>query len=269
MGADGGTIPKRCELVRKKKKVEKIDRAVRAAVHWKTCQLSQEPLKKPIVACKLGRLYNKEEILKAKLNKTLSSNETTKHIKSLSDVKELRLTDNQSYKGDGPEHGDAYIDVNETQFVCPVTALGMNGINNFLVNWNCGCVVSEKAIHELKSDLCNGCGGPYNRDALIMLYPSEELAKIYEERIANGRLAKKAKRASDRIEEAATSEAKDTESKQKAVIPKREAGVKRKAEEVSIQDNPNVSKAVKSMFTTSEQAKNQKQGNWITHDPRY
>ncbi len=55
MGADGGTIPKRCELVRNKKKKEKIDKSVRAAVKWKTCQLSQEPLKKPVVACKLGR----------------------------------------------------------------------------------------------------------------------------------------------------------------------------------------------------------------------
>lgn len=55
MGADGGTIPKRCELVRNKKKKEKIDRNVEAATKWRTCQSSQDSLKKPIVACKLGR----------------------------------------------------------------------------------------------------------------------------------------------------------------------------------------------------------------------
>jgi hypothetical protein len=55
MGADGGTIPKRCELVRKKKKVEKVDKVVTNAAKWKTCQLSNEPLRKPVIACRFGR----------------------------------------------------------------------------------------------------------------------------------------------------------------------------------------------------------------------
>lgn len=55
MGADGGTIPKRCELVRGKKKTEKVDKNVENANKWRTCQLTQEALLKPIVACKLGR----------------------------------------------------------------------------------------------------------------------------------------------------------------------------------------------------------------------
>lgn len=42
--------------------------------------------------------------MEGKLSKTLSLNETTKHIKSLSDVKELNLTENKAYKGDGPEN---------------------------------------------------------------------------------------------------------------------------------------------------------------------
>lgn len=55
MGADGGTIPKRCELVKSKKKKEKIDKNVANAARWRICRLSQEPLKRPIVACPLGR----------------------------------------------------------------------------------------------------------------------------------------------------------------------------------------------------------------------
>lgn len=55
MGADGGTIPKRCELVRNKKKKEKVDKNVEAATKWRTCQLTQLPLREPIVACRLGR----------------------------------------------------------------------------------------------------------------------------------------------------------------------------------------------------------------------
>ena len=45
MGADGGTIPKRCELVRSKKKVEKVDKATKNATKWKNCQLTQNLLK--------------------------------------------------------------------------------------------------------------------------------------------------------------------------------------------------------------------------------
>lgn len=55
MGADGGTIPKRCELVKKKKKKEKVDKNVSNATRWRLCRLSQEPLKRPIVACRLGK----------------------------------------------------------------------------------------------------------------------------------------------------------------------------------------------------------------------
>ena len=45
MGADGGTIPKRCELVKAKKKKEKLDKNVKNANRWKNCQMTQEPLK--------------------------------------------------------------------------------------------------------------------------------------------------------------------------------------------------------------------------------
>lgn len=55
MGADGGSIPKRCELVKNKKADEKFDKNVKLALKWRICQLTQEKLRKPIVACKYGR----------------------------------------------------------------------------------------------------------------------------------------------------------------------------------------------------------------------
>uniref|UniRef100_A0A914E8C7 Replication termination factor 2 n=1 Tax=Acrobeloides nanus TaxID=290746 RepID=A0A914E8C7_9BILA len=190
MGADGGTIPKRCELVRKKKKQERLDPNFEYAAKYSTCQLSHQPLKKPIVACKLGRLYNKTAILEAKLDKSLSANEISKHIKTLNDVKELNLTENKAYKGDGPDKGDAYKDFNDTPYICPITALGLNGIHPFLVNWTCGCVFSEKAMQELKSTTCYGCGGELKTENLITLYPNEELLKVYEKRIVDERAQK-------------------------------------------------------------------------------
>uniref|UniRef100_A0AC34QMC7 Replication termination factor 2 n=1 Tax=Panagrolaimus sp. JU765 TaxID=591449 RepID=A0AC34QMC7_9BILA len=254
MGADGGTIPKRCELVKTKKKEEKIEKSVTNAVKWKTCQLSGEPLKKPVVACKLGRLYNKEAIIEAKLSKSLSKNPVTKHIRALSDVKELKLTENRDFKDNGPTKGDVYKDVNSTLFICPITGLNMNGTYNFLVNWECGCVFSEKAMQEVKSDHCYGCDGNLDKSKVFQLNPEGEVLKQYEEKVAAEIAAKKSSKSCK------TEETVVTEEKQ---------GTKRKAESSSIQDDPNVSKALKSIYTTSEEAKNQPKAHWVTHNPLY
>lgn len=45
--------------------------------------------------------------------------------------------------------------------------------------------------------------------------------------------------------------------------------MKRKVDETSIQDNPKVSAALKSIFTTSESAKHQPKAHWVTHNPFY
>ena len=57
MGCDGGTIPKRHELVRTKKKPEEKDKVSDLASKWQYCALSNQPLKEPIVACELGRYF--------------------------------------------------------------------------------------------------------------------------------------------------------------------------------------------------------------------
>lgn len=80
MGCDGGTIPTRGELVKEKKRDVKLDPKIGLDAkvsldprtlslglrnlldlrqQWKTCKLSSAPLKEPVVACELGRLYNK------------------------------------------------------------------------------------------------------------------------------------------------------------------------------------------------------------------
>ncbi|CEF63632.1 Protein RTF2 homolog [Strongyloides ratti] len=190
MGADGGSIPKRCELVKNKKADEKFDKNVKLALKWRICQLTQEKLRKPIVACKYGRLYNKDSILEGIISKTLSKTAITKHIKNMKDIKELKLTDNKEYI-DNVDKGDTFKDHNKTPFICPVTFLPMNGIHTFYVNWKCGCVFSEKALKEVKTNNCYGCSCELNQDDLVMLNPDEETAKIYEKKLENERLIKK------------------------------------------------------------------------------
>ncbi|VDN42767.1 unnamed protein product [Gongylonema pulchrum] len=70
----------------------------------------------------------------------------------------------------------------------------------FAVNWRCGCVVSEKAIEEVKSDVCHSCGGPVNKDDLVMLNPPEHILQIYEAKLEEERAKKAAKTRSKKHE---------------------------------------------------------------------
>lgn len=69
MGADGGSIPDRRDLVRTKGKAEKTDKALQRE-RFLYCALSKKPLAKPIVADPLGKLYNKDAILEYLLDKS-------------------------------------------------------------------------------------------------------------------------------------------------------------------------------------------------------
>ncbi|CAJ0592540.1 unnamed protein product [Cylicocyclus nassatus] len=287
MGADGGTIPKRCELVKKKKKAEKLDRSVKNASKWRNCQLSQQPLKKPIIACRYGRLYNKETVIEAILTKTIQNYEAAAHIKGLKDFKELKLRENKDFKKDEVK-GDEYLDSNQSEFLCPVTSLPMNGINKFIVNWKCGCVFSERAVQEVKSNVCYGCSGPWDPKDSVVLYPDEELLEEYKQKLAAERAEKKNKKKNGEngVEKV------NGESAEKTVVngehKKEEHGHKKdahkhltnsdkdklkKAEkrklESDIQSDPTKSEAYKKLFTTCEEAKNKPAQHWITYNPLY
>lgn len=281
MGADGGTIPKRCELVQKKKKVEKLERSVKNASKWKNCQMSQQPLKKPIIACRYGRLYNKETVIEAILTKTIGNYAAASHIKGLKDFKELKLKENKDYNK-GEVKGDEYLDVNQSEFLCPVTALPMNGINGFVVNWKCGCVFSEKALQEVKSDVCHGCSGPWDKNDSVILNPSEEVLETYKQKLAVERAEKKNKKKNGEAEAKLAAENgenkvvangehkkidsdKKKEDREKNKLKKAE---KRKAES-DIQSDPTKSEAYKKLFTTCEDAKNKPAQHWVTYNPLY
>lgn len=69
MGADGGTIPKRGEQIKVKKRKITLDSGSIARVRWTTCSVSSLPLKPPIIACDpLGNLMNWEPALEVFLD---------------------------------------------------------------------------------------------------------------------------------------------------------------------------------------------------------
>ncbi|XP_072095158.1 replication termination factor 2 [Mobula birostris] len=201
MGCDGGTIPKRHELVKGPKKVEQADKNASLVARWNYCAISQTPLRKPIVACELGRLYNKDALIEYLLDKSPDKCiiETAKHIKSLKDVKELNLTNNPAWKGDKANtKGDKFEDLHCAAFICPVVGLEMNGRQKFCYLRACGCVFSDRAMKEIKTQVCHKCGEPFKEDDVIVLNGSKEemadLQRQMEERRHVAKLEKKAKK---------------------------------------------------------------------------
>ena len=92
-GNDGGSMPHRTEMVKLKPKEIVIDKKQSAKARATLCTLSKAKLNKPIVTCKLGRLYNKIQVIKKLVTKNIP--EEFKYIRGLKDIKSLKLTDNR------------------------------------------------------------------------------------------------------------------------------------------------------------------------------
>lgn len=305
MGCDGGTIPKRHELVKGPKKVEKVDKNAELAAKWKYCALSQERLKRPIVACELGRLYNKDAIIEYLLDKSAErpNTEVVAHIRGIKDVKELNLTDNPAWEGERRNiKGDCYEDMHCAMFICPVVGLEMSGKHKFCYLQTCGCVFSDRALREVKTEICHKCGDPFKEDDIVVLNGSKEevekLQKDLEERRAKAKSAKKSKKSkdakapnpddatgnadleknssetkpalnvvstNDKSSDAASGPSTSGESSKAIKTPAGPAtGGKR-----SIQHMPDKSETYKSLFTSHSSAKRTKDqlSNWVTHTP--
>lgn len=149
MGCDGGTIPRRDELVRVAKKPEQKDKESELAYRWRHCAITQQPLQEPIVACGLGRLYSKQNVIERLLEKDTMP-ESARHIRSLRDVRTLTMSRNPAYDRDGNQ-ADGGLDVRSAPFICKLIGLEMTGKYRFVALWSCGCVYSERALKEIIS----------------------------------------------------------------------------------------------------------------------
>ena len=172
MGADGGSIPRRAEMVKTKAKTEVLDDSEILKTQWTCCYISKKPLEKPIVACSLGRLYNKESVVLYLMNKDETEASLAAelvHIKSLKSLINCNLTTSKS-SSDSP------------YFACPVTGREMNGKSKFFVTKLCGCILSEQALNQFPDSktclVCERKDFDAQKD-LIPLYPKgEELEKL-------------------------------------------------------------------------------------------
>ncbi|XP_012932618.1 protein RTF2 homolog isoform X2 [Heterocephalus glaber] len=297
MGCDGGTIPKRHELVKGPKKVEKVDKDAELVAQWNYCTLSQEILRRPIVACELGRLYNKDAVIEFLLDKSAEKalGKAASHIKSMKSVTELKLSDNPAWEGDrGNTKGDKHDDLQRARFICPVVGLEMNGRHRFCFLRCCGCVFSERALKEIKAEVCHTCGAAFQEDDVIVLNGTKEDVETLRTRMEARRLRAKQKprkpKAAESASKADSSEALLAPSEAKSGKPgeagpepqeKRGAAGPRSAAngassgkagkpggppKRSIADSEE-SETYKSLFTTHSSAKRSKEesAHWVTH----
>ncbi|KAJ1668757.1 Replication termination factor 2 [Coemansia sp. RSA 1813] len=170
MGNDGGSIPRRSEMVREKPKDEKADRKNQLIAMYYHCALSKRPLKAPVVGDGLGRLYNREAVLEYLLGKSTFGDgiQVCQHIKGLRDIKTLNVKENPAFKVNKKSTAILAFDQQVVApFVCPVTLKEMNGNVPFEFLWSCGCVFSAQARKELPEGCCVVCGGPFELNDVV------------------------------------------------------------------------------------------------------
>lgn len=194
MGCDGGTIPKRNEIVKNKQSNHNRDKDADLSARWQFCYLSGLRLKKPIVACQLGRLYNKDAILEYLIELKSphgsdgdppSNSSKVSHIKSLKDVKTLNLREKTDF--DQGRQATSSTEAFKAQYSCPISGLDINGKYKFYFLFSCGCVFSERALKEVSNEhQCIVCSNPYNPDVdLIVLNGNEAETRRLKDSLIN------------------------------------------------------------------------------------
>ncbi|KAJ2548633.1 Replication termination factor 2 [Coemansia sp. RSA 1933] len=198
MGNDGGSIPRRSEMVREKAKDEKADRKNQLIAMYYHCALSKQPLEAPVAGDRLGRLYNRESVLEYLLGKNTFGDgaQVCRHIKGLKDIKTLNAKENSAFGKN--KRSTAILSFDQqlvAPFVCPVTLKEMNGNAPFEFLWSCGCVFSAQARREMPEGSCVVCGEPFEANDVVPINSQDpDTLNLLQKNMDSRRQAEKAKR---------------------------------------------------------------------------
>lgn len=197
MGNDGGSVPRRIEIVKVRKVRKEENKAEVTRCKWETCALSKTKLSPPVVACAAGHLYNKEAVLQAVLEGSLPPH--LSHIKGLRDLTNATLT---------PAANAGARESDSVSFVCPVAQIPMKGTYQFSLVKDCGCVVSKRALDEITDrSACVHCGTPLSEGegSLLCLNGDEATVKAL---LAKDKAKKRAEKERKKAERKAKKKAK-------------------------------------------------------------
>ena len=169
MGNDGGSIPKRSELVKEAARnpttseIKETQKEQQAHL-WTACPLSHKPLSLPVVSDSGGNLYNKDAIIQYLLPaeaSTINKEDCDKllggRVKSLKDVVEVLFTPEDSAKRDGG--GES--------FKCPITGKQLGPAVRAVYIVPCGHAFSSEAVKMMKGKECLQCNTPYESENII------------------------------------------------------------------------------------------------------
>mmetsp|Transcript_21837 Transcript_21837/g.31666 ORF Transcript_21837/g.31666 Transcript_21837/m.31666 type:complete len:249 (-) Transcript_21837:743-1489(-) len=188
MGGDGGSLNNsRMELVRVRKEMMRkgsssvVEKEVTQKDRWTTCAVSRERLKVPVVACRLGYLYNKEALINLILDPLRRARMPEfAHVRSLKDMIECKL--------------ELVEDGKNAVFKCPISLKEATGAIKFALIWGCGHVISEQAFIQLRKEekKCVLCEETFTE--FVRIHPDDKTRTELREQLA----AKQAKKRKDR-----------------------------------------------------------------------
>jgi len=211
MGLDGGSIPSRSDMLRRAswrlseadntkstrggsislmKEDNTNQKAELARIKWTVCAISGAPFREPIVACEMGKIYNREAVIEFLLGtgqfeytkKKLQCNGYG-HIKSVKNLLELNLTRNPQFLEDrAKEFMSTEIDIS-APFICPISGVPANGRHQFIALKTCGHCFNEKALNETTSNTnlnCPMCIKEFKKEDILILNGNEEHVEAME-----------------------------------------------------------------------------------------
>ncbi|KAL8821699.1 MAG: hypothetical protein Q9191_007258 [Dirinaria sp. TL-2023a] len=187
MGNDGGSIPKRRELVKEAAKDPSTTQAKETQneqqeYRWSNCALSNQPLRPPVVSDWAGNLYNKDAVLESLIANSSSGggdlmksdNEATRRpIGSLRDVVEVKF----QVEDEEGENEQQQRTSPVPKWVCPITnkTLGPGVKAVYIVP--CGHAFAESAVKEIAAETCLQCNEPYTAANIIPILPTSTTEK--------------------------------------------------------------------------------------------
>ncbi|KAF9696984.1 hypothetical protein EKO04_004621 [Ascochyta lentis] len=196
MGNDGGSIPKRRELVKEAAKALTTTQAKEQLTeqqeyHWSTCPLSRRALAAPVVSDAAGTLYNKDSVIEFLLTEDGREKEeagkvadvksdgqfaelgsTGDRIKGLKDVVEVKFEVGASEAREGSGRKE--------NWVCPITGreLGPGAKAVYIVP--CGHAFAGSVVKEVAGSVCLQCNEAYAENDVIPILPTvpTDLARL-------------------------------------------------------------------------------------------
>mmetsp|Transcript_23800 Transcript_23800/g.30969 ORF Transcript_23800/g.30969 Transcript_23800/m.30969 type:complete len:294 (+) Transcript_23800:63-944(+) len=160
----------------------RVDPRKMRSMRVRTCHLSSEILRAPIVADELGNLYNKLAILETLSERILP--ERLSYIRGLKDLRDCHLT---------PVHEESGESNPVT--ICPVTNYPLDGSRPFVLFWSTGWILSQAALDSMGLASLQCEYGPCEEHDIIQLFPEDDVLTIdLQQRMTRRREATSLKR---------------------------------------------------------------------------